>query len=315
MTKGRQKREKWFSLGVEALRRIAPDELPDGYICPLCYPPPSTPITVYLPESLEAGLLTLEDVPPKSVGGKPMVLTCSDCNNTSGYKLDAHLARMTNMLKFGTKTLSSLRRGRVKFGEVTANILYRWENGRLEITDFASGKRNSPTVAAAINGILDRAVKGHGDWSFNLDFVEDRFDSQMAMVSLLRSAYLCAFASFGYRFIVGRSLDPVRDQIRHPDRKILPYYGAVLPDTRLEDRGIGVIDEPSWLQGIGVQIGFHFIVLPRFSDDFSFYNRIVDSSTQNIRMTRLPWPKAPTFACDFDDSLFRHLLCRPSGAK
>jgi hypothetical protein len=42
--------------------------------------------------------LTLEDIPPRSLGGKPIILTCKSCNNTIGHKIDYHLLdRMLEM--------------------------------------------------------------------------------------------------------------------------------------------------------------------------------------------------------------------------
>src|SRR5690625_8043612 len=37
--------------------------------------------------------LTLEDMPPKSLGGKPSALTCTSCNNKSGHERDARLSQ------------------------------------------------------------------------------------------------------------------------------------------------------------------------------------------------------------------------------
>lgn len=48
---------------------------------------------VYMPSELEdsENPLTLEDAPPKSLGGKAHVLTCKECNNKAGQKIDYHL--------------------------------------------------------------------------------------------------------------------------------------------------------------------------------------------------------------------------------
>lgn len=54
------------------------------YICPLC-------LDGFKKESLiqdDQNPLTIEDLPPESVGGKPRILTCKDCNSKSGHKFD-----------------------------------------------------------------------------------------------------------------------------------------------------------------------------------------------------------------------------------
>jgi hypothetical protein len=51
-------------------------------VCPIC----RKPFTV---EALDDGRLSKEHVPPQSVGGHELLLTCTACNNTAGTKLDA----------------------------------------------------------------------------------------------------------------------------------------------------------------------------------------------------------------------------------
>jgi hypothetical protein len=52
------------------------------YPCPICL----TPFTI---EALADKRLSAEHVPPKSVGGRELLLTCKGCNNSAGTKLDA----------------------------------------------------------------------------------------------------------------------------------------------------------------------------------------------------------------------------------
>jgi hypothetical protein len=88
------KKEKIFKLFSQNLEwvkehpsiRFKPD-FSNGYICPLCF-------ETFFEKDLDATLenyLTLEDIPPKSLGGKPLALTCKKCNSRSGHELDVHL--------------------------------------------------------------------------------------------------------------------------------------------------------------------------------------------------------------------------------
>ena len=54
----------------------------DAFICPLC-------MNIINVEDKDK--ITLEDVPPESVGGKPILVTCADCNNTLGGRVDNYL--------------------------------------------------------------------------------------------------------------------------------------------------------------------------------------------------------------------------------
>jgi hypothetical protein len=64
----------------------ASPELPEGewYACPLCQ-------TLFTIDELDTRNLTKEHVPPRSIGGREMVLTCRQCNNSAGATFDAHL--------------------------------------------------------------------------------------------------------------------------------------------------------------------------------------------------------------------------------
>ena len=96
-----QQQERWFLEGAAALRRYLmasgrSEALPrtgDYYYCPCC-------MGRYGREALSNGLLTYEDVPPKSVGGRPLVLTCKSCNNTAGSRLDAQARLREEQLDF-----------------------------------------------------------------------------------------------------------------------------------------------------------------------------------------------------------------------
>src|SRR5437762_3478480 len=83
----------WFDQGAAALRacfdsRGRSADLPAGacYYCPCC-------LALHDRDSVVDGLLTAEDVPPKSVGGRKILLTCEDCNGSAGRDLDHHASK------------------------------------------------------------------------------------------------------------------------------------------------------------------------------------------------------------------------------
>ena len=77
------KKRNWFDLGAAACGQACPGtyDVPT-YVCPICW----DPFTV---EALDDGRLSMEHVPPQSVGGCELLLTCTVCNNRAGTKLDA----------------------------------------------------------------------------------------------------------------------------------------------------------------------------------------------------------------------------------
>ena len=83
MANERKKRD-WFDLGAESFARARP-------VCTI------TPLTLARFASPPSRLrlwhrssLLAEHVPPESLGGRELLLTCRSCNNSSGTKLDAH---------------------------------------------------------------------------------------------------------------------------------------------------------------------------------------------------------------------------------
>src|SRR5688572_7101324 len=86
-------KEAWFDAGTAAFERVLPvararvfPDLETPYICPLC----SSPFTR---AAIADHVLTFEDAPPKSYGGKPVALTCKPCNGGHGGTVDTSLAQ------------------------------------------------------------------------------------------------------------------------------------------------------------------------------------------------------------------------------
>lgn len=78
-----EKKRDWFDLGAMAYRQACPGIYAAAtYVCPIC----RKPFTV---EALDDGRPSKEHVPPQSVGGHELLLTCKECNNTAGTKFDA----------------------------------------------------------------------------------------------------------------------------------------------------------------------------------------------------------------------------------
>jgi len=70
------------------LEGILTPKLGDKYVCPLCR-------DAFERSEIESKL-SVEHVPPSSVGGRPVALTCKRCNNTAGTLLDAEMLRRHN---------------------------------------------------------------------------------------------------------------------------------------------------------------------------------------------------------------------------
>ena len=64
-------------------------------------------------------------------------------------------------------------------------------------------------------------------------------------MAIFKSAYLLAFKIFGYGFILHKEFELIREQLRNPDKEILPSLGVLFGNDR---SGIFVIKKPDYAQ-------------------------------------------------------------------
>ena len=78
--KGRESRLTLFELGNKR--------------CPIC-------LTPFTKEAVKAGLdVSMEHVPPKTMGGSVKCLTCTDCNQSAGRNLDQAAAIRDKVIRY-----------------------------------------------------------------------------------------------------------------------------------------------------------------------------------------------------------------------
>jgi hypothetical protein len=93
VSKKQRKKLELFRSGADAVHCLNPAHR-DLYACPLCR-------TLWVQEAVAAGVPTLEHVPPASVGGKGIVLTCKVYNNRAGSAIDAALRSRRDFIELG----------------------------------------------------------------------------------------------------------------------------------------------------------------------------------------------------------------------
>jgi hypothetical protein len=180
----------------------------NGYLCPLCF-------NVFFEKDLQSNLenfLTLEDIPPKSLGGKPRALTCKDCNSTSGHELDVHL--LNNLLDIDVNSFLPNSKSNATFelsgnkvngtieiaeeGKINLNFQTNRSNP-IEVNKFISEFEPSKTIYNPLF-ISDKIFKnGFKSPAFNIKY-KNKFNERRAEIALLRIAYLIGFSSFGNGF-------------------------------------------------------------------------------------------------------------------
>lgn len=283
-----------FQRGVKAFGTLQLP-LPPLYVCPLC---------VRGLTEVDIGELTREHVPPASLGGKSLVLTCRECNNRAGGKegVDTHARHGEDMLDLVTRNLPGERRARFSVGPTSMNVRVRTEKDHVEIVGMPGPPNEADSFMAAF---LQMAKTPHSERPpLRITFSHGKYTRGRQEVSWLRAGYLAAFAVFGYRYILRELLQPVRKQIETPDAELIDDFHMWHPTKELNKRSIVLITKPAWVQGIAVTISRHLVLLPLFDSDTGFYERMrrfADGTGKNeVSGLALPWPRTPRFELDFD---------------
>jgi len=108
------------------------------YVCPLCIT--RDRLQAFHREALATAQLTVEHLPPRRAGGRPLVLTCAACNHGAGTALDAH-AKAAGRLDAGPDGRLE-RPVRVTFGGHALNMTLSADGTGVRL--FGDPTRNAP---------------------------------------------------------------------------------------------------------------------------------------------------------------------------
>lgn len=206
----KKSKPRLFELGKASLATVSRPIL-HGYLCPLC-----------LRLFAEPDGLSEEHAPPSSIGGKAICLTCARCNNVTGHSIDAALFREQRLSQFLAKDGPPIR-VTTKHGELSLNCEIQDHAGTIEIRVLPG--QNNPKVEAAMQQIFEGGDLG------NIEFTVTgygNYRSRDADIAYLKSAYLGAFAKFGYTWVFGVDTKPIRNQIAQHNSTVLPKYRFAL---------------------------------------------------------------------------------------
>jgi hypothetical protein len=263
------------------------------YVCPLC-------VHAFPRAAVEAGILTAEHVPARSLGGRPLLLTCWQCNSKRGHKLDAQARRAENIVAVMKGEMEQQHRVRLTINNLDIQAAIQSSPGAFQL--FGLPKRTNPADFARFFAELERLVAtGNTDWSIRMGFPRDVHSRQQARVAWLRYAYLIAVAALGYRYALRPAWEMIRQQLREPDAVLVDRFSVTDPSASPSAQQIFLIDEPAYLRSLAVRMGRHVVLLPR-ETDATLYERLKTRPQQlNERFTgrEIPWPKVPAFALDF----------------
>lgn len=253
--------------------------------------------------ALTDGSLSVEHVPPESLGGRPLVLTCKPCNSSAGAGLDAHVRKRENprdaFLGRVTTTVN------MTAGSHRLSAGFTVTDGTYRFTATKKPNAHRPDAEAGIRGIMAGPEDSNRD--ITLSFGHDRFDDDRARVSWLRSAYLTLFALMGYSAILRNEMEIVRRQIREPKVSHIPTF---LIDTQTDDdwsdRAFGRVMTPTWQRCWGIKAG-HLVVCLPLPGDAGLYDRLAGARGEGregvvAHAEAWEWPTRPSFGLPYPDS-------------
>jgi hypothetical protein len=273
------------------------------YVCPICgkgYPEEA---------ALKGELLTLEDVPPRNMGGKGLLLTCRECNSGAGRKVDYHTKSQTEL-----QTLGAILTGQSKPQKTSGNLVFNGESFPISIqqTDEAitiilNKKSNDPKK---VNLLKDHmvALSESNSWDgkeFKINKTV-KFDLRLLKIAFLKSGFLLLTAMLGYRYAFDKRLLVVREQLLNPENDLLATCFWIEPrkDQPFPRRRIILVSDPLPLFLVTYDTGA--VILPSHSSPIDLYEVMRQEwekgQSINFTGTLYKWPEKAVMVLDNQDS-------------
>lgn len=292
-----QKRFSFFNTCVKAFQSITGDSR-ELCVCPLCG-------LGYPRQALQDRTRTVEHVPPKSLEGKELLLTCKKCNNTAGHSVDAalHMRQQHKQFLQAVVNKSGNYQGRVKLtmGGEKLNfdlIVENSDTGKMELRPAG----NCPKSVKRWRSQMERYVeeKTWDGQQFNVSTIHG-FHQWLSKVGDLRIGYLVAFAAFGYRYAFDKRLNPIRDQLKNPHHQKLDHFWSFSGWGAPSNKVLAIAHEPVELVFVG--LGNSIILLPWLDGPSNPYKELSSRSSNggsiNFRGKEVSWPDRLRLELDF----------------
>jgi hypothetical protein len=276
-----------WRLGFENEQGII-EEPTDPYICPICY-------KLFVKESLEQNNLnplTLEHVPPEKLGGKPITLTCKNCNNKlGGDKLDSKLIWHQEIEPF----LKGKPNSHIKaYYEINKRTKAK---GRLTYIDKNKfGISFNPKTNPNLKEELDYLIKNWDKTTIKFSFQGP--NQKKVLLALLRVAFLKMFSTFGYGYFFNTSSRIISNQLFEQDKDLIPDFGIPNFDNLPPNfNGIHIITSPkevrSFLVIFDVSIAgdkkTYSVLIPGPDKDcLSLYSKFKEKKKYQLELTPIP---------------------------
>ena len=270
------------------------DEL---YFCPICgngYPEMAASI---------GDQLTLEDVPPRSIGGKGLLLTCRKCNSGGGHKIDYNISNRLSLQKF-IQIFTGKENG------YDPSVSLKFNDERFPISVEKSDKGRSLRLKKYDPEKLDRLrnywedLSATNTWDGKGFEIQKtvKFDPILWKIALLRAGFLLLTAMLGYSYAFNERLKKVREQIINPENDVLGTSFWI-------ERGVNQIFPTQRIIQVSAPWPYFvvtydegFVILPRRSSPVELYEIIKKNQEQkktvSVKCQQYKWPEKAVMILD-----------------
>jgi hypothetical protein len=246
-------------------------------------------------------MFTVEHVPPESVGGRPLILTCRRCNETAGSGVDWHWSNFSDVEGFVTGRLPE---------PVTVNLTYEGLKVVAEVSNEGGGyvlkvveRASRPDNIQQFQQLVKTAIEaGERPSAFNVQMHKSTYRERLLRVSVMRAAYLTGVAAAGYRVI--RFWNPIRMQILNFQNEdsalsgLIRYEHAQPADRRI----LAEIKSPNDIRCIYVGLGRWTVFLPLATDSILYRSHELAGRGIELFGIGFVWPLEPSFGMEWPRS-------------
>ena len=208
----------------------------DLFMCPVCLnlfsrddlnPRPPNPPKI-----------SLAHAPPKSLGGKPVALSCTDCDTRIGAECD-------RQVKYEKDAIDDLENKRVRKATFVSA-----KGRRLPIELEIDGNKvifyNRPGMPSEqyrkrVKQISDEYASGIPPFEFSLETEGHKRELDKWLISQLYSAFLIMFRRFGYEYALNPNVEDIR-RVLNDKGKAEKYKNAII--TIHEKTSVGSFNPP-----------------------------------------------------------------------
>jgi len=173
---------------------------------------------------------------PKAAGGKLKTLLCTKCNNRFGSNQDKWFGELIKIAKAPHSSVLSTSIKDGHFMIAGHRVNGHWSVDKKNNFTFCYDvKRNSPHINKLVQRLLESSPASL-ELRIPLPILREQ---DQVRVGFLTAGYLMFFATFGYSWVLQDHLDPIRHQIRNPEKEVIPtkYFASV--NVALEEPCIG----------------------------------------------------------------------------